>query len=129
MLIDTDVIIWNLRGDQRAADFLDQNSGFQISAVTYMELTQGVRDKTELQALKKAIQFWKAEILPIDEQISSRAMFLVESYALEHGLGLADALIGASALQLGENLVTSNDKHYRFIPDLCIEIFRPQRLD
>ncbi|HBL86991.1 MAG TPA: VapC toxin family PIN domain ribonuclease, partial [Alcanivorax sp.] len=42
MLVDTDVLIWNLRGDPAAAEALDSAPGFCLSAVTYMELLQGL---------------------------------------------------------------------------------------
>jgi predicted nucleic acid-binding protein len=38
---------------------------------------------------------------------------------------LADALIAATALDSGTSLLTANDKHYRFIKDLNLTIFRP----
>ncbi len=47
ILIDTDVLIWKLRGNANAAERLDQAGGFVLSAVSYMELIQGVRDKAE----------------------------------------------------------------------------------
>ena len=40
MLIDTDVLIWNLRGNTKAAERLDHAGGFVLSAVSYMELIQ-----------------------------------------------------------------------------------------
>ncbi len=125
MLIDTDVLIWNLRGDQAAAELLDAHPGFIVSAVTYMELVQGLRNKSEFRALRQAMRQWRAEILPIDEQICARAVFLLEEHALSHGMKMADALIAASALDLGQALVTANDRHYRCIDGLSIEAFRP----
>lgn len=125
MLIDTDVLIWNLRGNERAQRFLDELAHFQLSAVTYMELVQGLRNKSELKALHQAMRYWGARIEPISEAISSRAMYLVETFSLSHGLQMADALIASTAVTLGETLVTANDKHYRFIEDLEIEVFRP----
>lgn len=125
MLIDTDVLIWNMRGNTNAAELLDNVEGFTLSAVSYMELVQGVRDKSELRALRKALQYWKAVIQPLDSEISARAMFLIETYALSHGLQLADALIAATAITLGEPLVTANDKHYRMIDGLEVNVFRP----
>lgn len=38
MLIDTDVLIWAFRGNEKASDLLDNEPGFAISIVTYMEL-------------------------------------------------------------------------------------------
>lgn len=125
MLIDTDVLIWNMRGNTSAAELLDNADGFTLSAVSYMELVQGVRDKSELRALRKALQYWKAVIQPLDSEISARAMFLIETYALSHGLQMADALIAATAITLGEPLVTANDKHYRMIDGLEVNVFRP----
>lgn len=55
MIIDTDVMIWFLRGNQRAIDFVMDAMPFSISIVTYMELVQGMRDKRELAKMKKAL--------------------------------------------------------------------------
>ena len=125
MLVDTDVLIWNLCGNERAATFLDEQPGFFVSAVSYMELLQGLRDKLELRELRQAIRFWDARIVQIDEEISARAMFLVEEYALSHGMQMADALIAATAVALGVSLVTANDRHYRHIEGLDVVVFRP----
>ncbi len=125
MVVDTDVLIWNLRGNERAAELLDNAGGFSLSAVSYMELVQGVRDKSEFALLRQALQYWQAAVQTIDEGVSARAMFLMETYALSHGLQLADALIAATAIALGVPLLTANDKHYRMIEGLDIILFRP----
>ncbi|WP_372972680.1 type II toxin-antitoxin system VapC family toxin [Marinobacter sp.] len=125
MLIDTDVLIWAFRGNEKASDLLDNKPGFAISIVTYMELIQGARNRAEMQLIRKTLRFWDAHIEQIDEAISSRAAFLVEEYSLSHSMEMADALIASAALSMGESLLTANDKHYRFIPDLELEIFRP----
>ncbi len=126
MLVDTDVLIWNLRGNRKAADWLDSSPGFTMSAVTYMELVQGLRDQTEFRALRQAMHYWSATIQPISEAVSTRATFLVETYALSHNMQMADALIAATAIQLGLPLVTANDRHYHHIDGLEIRLFRPQ---
>lgn len=125
MLVDTDVLIWNLRGNVHAADRLDAMSGFCVSAVTYMELVQGVRDKGELRALRQSLNFWSARVVQVDEAVSARACFLVEQYALSHSMQMADALIAATALERGLDLLTANDRHYRHVDGLGIEVFRP----
>lgn len=124
-LMDTDVLIWNLRGVASAAEMLDASPGFHLSAVTYMELVQGVRDKAELRTLHRALSFWNAKILHISEAISARASFLVEQHALSDSMQLADALIAATALEHGLMLVTGNDKHYRIVDGLALQVFRP----
>lgn len=40
ILIDTDVIIWYMRGNQNASKALQKHRGFAISVITYMELVQ-----------------------------------------------------------------------------------------
>lgn len=125
ILVDTDVLIWNLRGDAKAAERLDVMPSFHLSAVTYMELIQGMRDKAELRIFHRALSQWRAEIIHIDEAVSARASYLIEQHALGNGVQLADALIGATALEHGLPLLTGNAKHYRAIDGLAVEIFRP----
>ena len=125
MLIDTDVIIWHMRGNFRATKALDRRHAPAISAVTYMELVQGMRDKRELNTLRETLAGRGIEILPINEGISHKAMFLVEQHFHSHSLRLADALIGATALEHGQALLTANTKHYGAIKALTLEQFRP----
>ncbi|PAV26649.1 hypothetical protein C8D92_107211 [Tamilnaduibacter salinus] len=125
MLVDTDVLIWSFRGNEPAADRLDSEPGFAISAVTYMELLQGAKNQRESQLIRRTLRFWNAHIETMDTGISNRAMFLVERYALSHSMALADALIASTAISTGDALLTANDRHYRFIDGLDIEVFRP----
>jgi predicted nucleic acid-binding protein len=39
---------------------------------------------------------------------------------------LADAIIAATAMEYHETLLTANDKHYKFIPNIQIDRFRPK---
>lgn len=123
-LVDTDVIIWYMRGNEKAADVLDQMNNIILSAVTYMELIQGMRNKAELSSLETTLTTWKATIFPITEEISDHAVSLVKQHFHSHSLMLADALIAATALHYQLPLLTCNDKHYRMIANLNLEIFR-----
>ncbi|MCC6604633.1 MAG: type II toxin-antitoxin system VapC family toxin [Anaerolineae bacterium] len=125
MLIDTDVIIWYMRGNASARDYLDAHPRFRMSVITYMELVQGMRNKRELQALRRALRNWKAEMIYVNEEISSKAMFYVEQYYLSHSVHLADALIGATAVSYGIPLLTGNVKHYQIIKEVEIADFKP----
>ena len=124
MLIDTDVLIWYLKGNEKAYQVIENSSNFFISVVTYMELVQGMRNKNELNNLRKALHIWNAKILYISEEISSKAMFYVEQHFLSHSMQLADALIGATAIAYGSPVLTGNDKHYKVLKDLEIKRFR-----
>ena len=125
MLIDTDVLIWYMRGNEKAYNFIENQVGFFISVVTYIEIVQGMRSKKELNELRKAIKLWKAKILYVSEEISAKAMFFIERHYLSHSLQLADALIAATAINNGLLLTTANDKHYKVIKELEIKRFRP----
>ena len=125
MILDTDVLIWFLRGNQRVVDFIMETMPFSISIVTYMELVQGMHDKRELAKMKKAFAEMRVEIIPLSEDISLRASDYVEMYALSHSMEMADALIAGTCMERHETLVTANDKHYRVVEGLQMTIFRP----
>ena len=125
MIIDTDVLIWYMRGNERAYQLIEKLTEFSISVITYMELVQGMRNKNELNSLRKALHVWNTKILYPSEEISAKAMFLVEQHYLSHSLQLADALIGSTAIHYGLPLVTANDKHYKIIKGLKIKKFKP----
>lgn len=126
MIIDTDVLIWYLRGNTSAKKAIIKNAPFKISVITYMELIQGVQNKKELAILQKMLNNWSVEIIQVNDRISTYSMYLVESYFLSHSLGICDAQIAATALGYGEILLTANDKHYGFIPNIQIQKFIPR---
>jgi len=51
--IDSDVLVWFTRGHPLAAARLRRIDTWRISAVTYIELAQGCRDKADLERLKR----------------------------------------------------------------------------
>ena len=124
-LVDTDVLIWFLRGQSSAQEAMAQCRSVELSAVTYMEIVQGVRDKNELRMLRRTIRLSGWRVLPLAEDISHRATMYIEGYALSDGLRVADALIAASAVQSGAALMTANSRHYKCIPDIVLEQYRP----
>lgn len=124
MLVDTDVLIWYLRGNEKAAKSLESLDGFCISVVTYMELVQGMRNAKELRTLKQTLREWEVKIVQIESDISMKASIYVEEYYLSNSMQLADALIAATASRLGAELLMANDKHYRCVKDIKIKKFR-----
>ena len=124
-LIDSDVLIWYLRGNQNAYNLIHSLDNFAISLVTHIELVQGMRDKKELKIFQNTLKNWGVKTIYLNEAISARALFYVEEYFLSHSMQLADALIGATATEYGLTLITANDKHYRVIKGLDMSVFRP----
>ncbi len=124
MIIDTDVLIWYLRGDVKAKEIIESSVPFSISVITYMELVQGMKNKDEFKKFQKQMLKWQIKVIQIDEEISSRAMFYVQEYSLSHSMMLADSLIAATTVQNSETLLTANEKHYKFIPTLEYKKFK-----
>jgi len=125
MLVDTDVLIWYLKGNERAYQAIENLNNFYISVVSYMELVQGMRNKKELNNLRKGLHAWNAQLIYISEEISAKAMFYVEQHFLSHSMQVADALIGATAMAYGIPVLTGDDEHYKVISNLQIKKFRP----
>ncbi|MDX2111974.1 MAG: type II toxin-antitoxin system VapC family toxin [Verrucomicrobiota bacterium] len=126
MVFDTDVLIWFLRGNIRAAKIIEASEIRKLSVVTLMELHQGARDKKEQKTLGKFIHDFSFEVLPISENISHRACIYVEEYFLKANLQLADALIAATVVEHRETLCSANAKHYKVVIDLALKVFRPE---
>jgi predicted nucleic acid-binding protein len=124
MLFDTDVIIWMLRGNERAAKRIDEEKIREVSVVSYMELIKGAKDKQELLLIRRYLNDLGFRIIPINENISHRAMIYMEEHSLKSGIDMADALIAATAIEATLTLCTANDKHYKIISDLQLSIFR-----
>lgn len=125
MLVDTDVLIWYMRGNKRAYNLIENLESFHISVVTYIELVQGMRNKQEMEEFRKALRTWNCNILHINDEISTKVMFYIERHFLSHSLQLADALIATTALTNGLSIVTANDKHFKVIKEVMIKKFRP----
>ncbi len=125
MLFDTDVLIWALRGNAKAAQQIDRQPRLYLSAVSYMELVKGARDKADQKAIRSFLHDLSFTFLPITQDTSHRAVIYMEAFALSSGLELADALLAATAAEHGLTLCTANHRHYRVITELTLSIFRP----
>ena len=126
MILDTDILIWYLRGNKNALDAVMNALPFSVSIVTYMELLQGMRNKQELEKMKKAFKEMDVNIIPLTEHISICAADYVEQFSLSNSMEMADALIASTCVELNETLFTANDKHYKMIKELKIKEFRPE---
>jgi predicted nucleic acid-binding protein len=124
LIVDTDVLIWDLRGNRKAKDVILKHIPFNISVVTYIELVQGMRNKDELTKFIKQLTEWEVNIIQINKEISTRAMIYVEDYFLSNSMELADALIAATCVNNSDHLLTANDKHYKHIPNIQIIKFK-----
>ena len=119
LLIDTDVLIDYLRGQPQAVEFLESlRELLLISTMTIAELNAGVRDGKERELLNELIRAF--QIMPVDEAISIKGGLYRRDYGKSHGVGLADALIAATAELNQATLVTLNQKHFPMIVDIIV---------
>jgi predicted nucleic acid-binding protein len=123
ILVDTDVLIWHLRGHPNATRRLDELDTLTLSAVSYLEILQGMRNKAELLAVQKMLDKRSATLLPITEAITRRAIELMEAITLSDGLQMGDALIAATALEHQLPVLTGNVKHFVSVPGLSVVAF------
>ena len=126
MLVDTDVLIWLFRGRESAREAVAGCQDVKLSAVTYIELVQGVRNRDELRLLRRTIGMNAWQVVPLSDSIGHRATIYVETHALSHGVRLADALVAATAVECGESLLTANLRHYQFVREISLERYCPE---
>ncbi|MYI94094.1 type II toxin-antitoxin system VapC family toxin, partial [Candidatus Poribacteria bacterium] len=98
-IIDTDILIDVSKDNDDSIRFLTghQDADIRVSIITAIELVVGCRNKTELNHILKFLQNFT--ILPITVTSSQIAYQLIETFALSHGLLMADALIAATVLE------------------------------
>ena len=89
-----------------------------LTAVTKMELLLGATNKNDLSKIVKEIN--RFNIALINDEISIKALELVQKYSLSHGLRLPDSLIAATSLVSGLELFTHNRKDYIFIDRIVL---------
>ncbi len=120
-LIDTDVLIDIAKGNEAAIKYLDSLSeDWSVSVVTAMELVVGARDRKETKKLDEFLA--GISMVELSPGVGTRAYDLLKRFAKSHGLRVFDAIIAAAAIQEGKTLITRNEKHFRMIPELRLEV-------
>ena len=119
-LLDTTVAIDHLRGDQAAVDLLrglvEDDETIAASEVVRFELVAGVRDD-ELSALERF--FSAIAWIPIGEDVARAAGELARKHRRAYsGIDDTDYLIGATALLLEADLLTTNVRHFPMLSGL-----------
>lgn len=120
ILCDTNIFISAFNGRTDTIDQLNKIglSEIALSAVTVMELLQGMGNKQELAQMKKKIKYY--DVVQIDKAISQKAIEFIENYKLSHGLLIPDAIIGATAVIYQIPLYTYNLKDFDFLPSIIL---------
>lgn len=115
-IVDTDVLIDYLRGTNEAVEYVTRHvDEIKLSAISTAELYAGMRPH-ERVATEAFLSLF--EIIPVDSELARAGGLLKRDFYASHGIGLADAIIAATAQQSAAELVTLNTRHYPMFPDL-----------
>ena len=125
-LIDTDIIIYSLKGNETVHEWLLQHKNLPkfISVVTYGELIYGAK-KSKFPEKNTATANRVAELFPIidinkgimDVFGELKARLEVSGKRMDD----MDLLIAATATYMNLSLVTNNKSHFSRIPELSLE--------
>ena len=112
-LLDTDIAIDFLRRRDYARKLLERWAGeglLAISALTHLEIYQGMKSGEE----KTTNAFLDGLIsIAVDVPIARRAGVMMKELRVKGvTIGIADAIIAATALHLNAPLLTNNVEHY-----------------
>ena len=130
LILDTCILIDAERAGQDILDLITSVRGrtgsidLSISSVSLVEMAHGVtRSRSERQSRSRRLflEDLRSEIIvrPVTEEIAVRAGLLDgELQARGVTVGLADLLIGVTALHHGHGVLTSNVRHFKAVPGL-----------
>jgi predicted nucleic acid-binding protein len=117
MLVDTDVLIDFLRGYNKAISFIEKfSSQIVLSPIVVAELYSGVRGANELAVLDNFVFHFR--VIPITSEIAKAGGLYKRDFGKSHGVGIADAILAATAEKEKAELKTINVKHYPMIRGL-----------
>lgn len=124
LLVDTDVLIDYLRSRPEAVQYIEGlTEPLVVSAITVAELYAGVREGAERTALDTFVQAFT--ILAVDDEIAVNGGLYRRDYGKSYGVGLADALIAATAEKHRATLVTLNDRHFPMLANVIVPYQKP----
>lgn len=124
MILDTTFLVDVLRGDESVSERLeavDATGTPFVSAVTAMELHEGIRLAESSSAEREAVDGLLADVndLPFDRDCGVRAGEInAKMIAAGEPIGEIDVMIAATALVYGYPVVTRNRDHFERVDGL-----------
>ena len=120
--VDSDVLIWHLRGEQKALRFLQNlrdSKSYELwtGVMQRAEIVFFMKPEEETATLLFLSQF---RTTPIDQRIVDAAAGLYRQWQPSHGLDVNDAILAATVMQTGGQIFCLNTKHYP-MPELLVK--------
>ncbi len=117
ILLDTDVLVDFFRGHSKAVAFINAHSDrIILPTIIVAELYAGVKGEKERAALDRFVALFR--VVPVSAEIAKTGGLYKRDYGRSHGVGLADAIIAATAKAENAELKTLNRKHYPMLKGL-----------
>jgi len=117
VLIDTDVLIDFFRGHDKAVVFVNAHvDRIIMSSIVIAELYAGVKGSEEKTVLENFISIFR--VVPVSAGIARDGGLYKRDYGKSHGIGLADAILAATAKAENAKMATLNTKHYPMLKGL-----------
>lgn len=118
ILLDTDVLVDFLLGNNKAVAFVNEfSSRIILSPLVVAELYARAKGDEELAVLEKFVSIFR--VVPITVEIAKSGGIYKRDFGRSHGVGLADAILAATADAERAKLKTLNVKHYPMIRGLA----------
>jgi len=117
ILLDTDILVDFLRGHSKAIAFVNARAErVLLSTIVVAELYAGVKGDLEQAVLDDFVSLFR--IVSISVNIAKAGGLYKRDYGKSHGVGLADAILAATAEAEDAELKTLNTKHYPMLKGL-----------
>ena len=111
---DTDILVDFFRGHEKAVSFIRKyDSDIILSAMIVAELYAGVKGESEEAVLGEFVSLFR--VVPVTAEIARSAGLYKRDYGGPHGVGLADAVLAATATVENAELKTLNTRHYPIV--------------
>lgn len=115
MLLDSNILIYGANGENPGLDAILDRTDLAAASVTRIE-TLGFHRLSEIERAWLETTFERMKILILDDAVATRAIALRQ----ERKMGLADAIIAATALVHDLPLVTRNEEDFKHVTGLRV---------
>jgi predicted nucleic acid-binding protein len=119
--IDSDILIWHLRGEPQALDFFrrisrEESAELWTGALQRAEIVFFMRPDEVPDTMYFLSQFKTA---PVTQDIVDEAGILYRKWHGSHSTDVNDAILAATVIRTGGKIYTLNLKHYP-MPDIVV---------